>query len=74
VALSDYEKQRIDGIANSVSEHGARLDALDEQMEHKVSKDAFWPVRTFVYATIGTLLTAALGFATKFLHLPGLIP
>lgn len=65
VALSDYEKLRIDQIAEDAATALARLDQHDAAIATKVSQDAFHPVRLIAFGLAGTILFAVLLFFLK---------
>lgn len=59
---------KIDGLAETMTskiqdkaDHKETVTAIKELEDKYVSKESFWPVKTFVYGLIATILTAIVG-------------
>ncbi len=64
-----YTQERIDGIADEVAAHAARLDAQERLIETKVSIDKFQPVLLMVQGLAGSVGAVVLNAILQMLKL-----
>ena len=62
--------RRLSEAEQAVAGHTARLNAHDTILGTHVSKDAFAPIKAFVYGTMATLGLAVAGALLKLVILP----